>query len=272
MLPWFFVEEYAVVACSLWGQYDHAMTRFAPPSIHVCPGCKVFFLRRQFRSVNFFGARDWSDGVPTMWWRQEPLVRCNACAALFWLDDIEPIGLMPDRPPPIGRLSRAWLRWRGDPDGRLQAQQEWASAMQAWGQARHLDRADFDDVAHVLSRSKGVATHRVLWLRCRIWWGLNDRYRGRSDESPVAELPRWPAAMERSNMEVILDMLRDGEQQPGSMLQQGELLRLLGRFDEAIALLNTVPADGYSEVRAMKIGRLAQSGDTQVRELSVPDW
>lgn len=54
---------------------------------------------------------------------------------------------------------------------------------------------------------------------------------------PCPDAPSGPAAAERSNMEVILDILRDGEQQPGSMIQQGELLRLLGRFDEAIALL-----------------------------------
>jgi hypothetical protein len=56
------------------------------------------------------------------------------------------------------------------------------------------------------------------------------------------------------------------------MIQQGELLRLLGRFDEAIALLRAVPADGHSEVRAAKIERMARSGDTQVRELSAPTW
>lgn len=73
-------------------------------------------------------------------------------------------------------------------------------------------------------------------------------------------------------MEAILDMLRDGEAQPRSMIQQRELLRLLGRFDEAVAVLKTVPSDGHSEVRALKIERLARNGDTQVRELSPPTW
>lgn len=244
------------------------MTSYSSPSVHVCPGCDAFFLRQRLRSFNFFGMRDWSDGAPTMWWRQEPLVRCEACAALFWLDDIEPVGIMPDRAKPISRLARAWLRWRGDPEGRLQAQEEWIEALASWGQAQHVGRVNFDDVVYVLSRSKGVGRGRLLWLRNRIWWGLNDRYRSQSDGSPVLEASSWPATAERSNMEVILDILRDGEQQPGSMIQQGELLRLLGRFDEAIALLRAVPADGHSEVRAVKIERLARSGDTQVRELN----
>jgi len=71
-------------------------------------------------------------------------------------------------------------------------------------------------------------------------------------------------------MKVILDILPDGEQHPGSMSQQGELLRLLGRFDEAIASLRSLPAGGHSEVRAVKIERLAPIGDPQVQELSAP--
>lgn len=140
------------------------------------------------------------------------------------------------------------------------------------GNVQYIGRVDLDDVVYVLARSKGVSRDRLLWLRNRIWWDLNGRYRSRFDGSPVPDAPSWPAAAERSNMEVILDILRDDEQQPGSMIQQGELLRLLGRFDEAIAVLKAVPADGYSEVRAIKIEKLAQRGDTQVRELSPPNW
>jgi len=140
------------------------------------------------------------------------------------------------------------------------------------GQAQYVGRINFHDVVYVLSRSKRVGRDRLLWLRNRIWWGLNDRYRTRSDGSPIPDAPNWPVAAERTNMEVILDILRDGKQQPGSMIQQGELLRLLGRFDDAVTVLQAVPPDGHSEVRAVKIEKLARSGDMQVRELSAPSW
>ena len=65
-------------------------------------------------------------------------------------------------------------------------------------------------------------------------------------------------------------MLQNVEAHPIIMIQQRELLRLLGRFDEAVAILETVPPDGCSEIRALKIERLARDGDTQVRELSPP--
>lgn len=248
------------------------MTSFSAPSVHACPGCDAFFLRRRLRSANFFGAQDWSDGVPTMWWRQEPLVRCEACAALFWLDDIEPVGVMPQTPRTIGRFARAWLRWRGDPGGQLQAEEEWSQAMKSWGRAPYIGSVSFDDVAYVLARSRGVRRDQQLWLRNRIWWGLNDRYRSRFDGTPIPDVPSWPIAVERSNMEVILDMLQDSEVEPWNMIQQGELLRLLGRFDEAVVKLRAVPADGHSEVRAAKIEKLAKCGDTAVRMMTPPTW
>lgn len=213
-------------------------------------------------------ARDWSDGAPFALWRQEPLVRCDACAALFWVADVERVGIMSKMPERTGRFARAWLGWRGDPKGKLLAEAKWNDAMKSWGQAQHIGSINFDDVVYVLSRSKGECRERVLWLRKRIWWNLNDRFRDRADGLPVPDVPVWPVAAERSNMQAILDMLRDGEVQPWSMIQQGELLRLLGRFDEAISILKTVPADGYSEVKAVRIERLARSGDTQVRELT----
>lgn len=139
--------------------------------------------------------------------------------------------------------------------------------MKTWGEAQYIGSVNFDDVAHVLALYKGVSRDRLLWLRNRIWWGLNDRYRIRFDGSPLPDLPIWPVAVEQANIEAILDMLRDGEVQPQNMIQQGELLRLLDRFDKAVAILKAVPPDGYSEVRAVKIERLAKRRDMQVREL-----
>jgi len=244
------------------------MTSFSAPSVHTCPGCATFFLRPRLRSANFYGVEDWSDAKPTMWWNQEPLVRCNTCAALFWMDDVEAVGVMPERPRDIGLLTRKWLQWRGDPEGQLQVHEEWSHAMTSWGRAQQIGRVNFDDVVYVLARSKGVRHDRLLWLRNRIWWGLNDRYRSRSDVSPLSDVPNWPAGLERTNMEVILRLLQDGEVQPWLMIQQGELLRLLGRFDEAVAVLKSVPLDGYSEVRAAKIERLAKSGDAHSSALA----
>lgn len=61
-------------------------------------------------------------------------------------------------------------------------------------------------------------------------------------------------------------MLQGDETHPMSLIQQGELLRLLGRFDEAVAILKAVPTDGHSEIKALKIEKLARSGEAATRK------
>lgn len=51
------------------------------------------------------------------------------------------------------------------------------------------------------------------------------------------------------------------------MVEKGELLRLLGRFDDAVAVLKAVPPFEHNARRASKIARLARAGDTYVRPL-----
>jgi hypothetical protein len=164
------------------------------------------------------------------------------------------------------------MRWRGDPQGQLRAEEEGSQALALWGSAQYIGSVNFDDVVYVLARSEGVNRDQLLWLRKRVWWSLNDRYRRHADNSPLPDVPSWSEVDERTNMEAILGMLQESEVLPSDMIQHGELLRLLGRFDEAVAVLKAVPADGHSEVRAVKIERLARSGDMQVRLLSSPTW
>jgi hypothetical protein len=138
---------------------------------------------------------------------------------------------------------------------------------EGWESAQEVDTASFEDVAYVLANSAGVSPQRLLWLRTRIWWDLNDRHRDREDGTPIPNVPRWPEADERANMEAMLVLLDAGVMSQGDRVQKGEILRLLGRFDEAIAVLKAVSADGHNEIRAVRIERLARQGDLQVRPL-----
>lgn len=90
----------------------------------------------------------------------------------------------------------------------------------------------------------------------------------RSDGSQYPNVPTVPPFDEQANMEALLELLEYIEMKERDILQKGELLRLLGRFDEAIAVLRAVPPDGHSEVQASMIERLARAGDRQVRLLS----
>lgn len=244
------------------------MTRFHEPAVYKCPTCGDYFLHHRPASVNFSCTRDWSDGAPTAWWAQEPLARCRACAAVFWRKDVEPVGVMPKKSWPIGRLERFLARWRGDPNGRLRTEQEWFQIPTGWKTAQSADSVDLDDLLHILARPEGLSRDRFLWLRRRIWWSLNDRYRVRSDGSPIPDPPTMPKADEWANMRALLILLEEGDMPPCDMVEKGELLRLMGRFGEAVAVLKAVPPDGYNEIRAVRIEKLALRGDNQVRPLS----
>lgn len=50
----------------------------------------------------------------------------------------------------------------------------------------------------------------------------------------MPDVPFWSLAVDSNNMEVILDMLQDCKVEPWNMIQQEELLQLLGRVDEVV--------------------------------------
>lgn len=74
-----------------------------------------------------------------------------------------------------------------------------------------------------------------------------------------------PAADALANSLRLLELF---EHDPARQVERGELLRQLGRFDDAVAVLKAVKPDGYSEVRAIKIERLARECIAELRLLS----
>lgn len=246
------------------------MTRFHDPEVYQCAGCGTFALRQQFMSLTFDRAVEWSDGVPTQWWASvnPPLVRCWACNALFWLEDVEAVGVLPYSPASMNRLSRLVARVRGDPHGRLRPEREWALVPDGWKAAQRFDNPDFEDIRHVLANPQGSSRSQLLWLRRQIWWRLNDRFRTRYDGSPIPNVPFIPADEEHANKHAMIALLLQETGESRDDVERGELLRQLGQFDEAVAVLKAVPADGFSEIRASKIAALARAGDVQVRSIA----
>jgi len=66
----------------------------------------------------------------------------------------------------------------------------------------------------------------------------------------------------------ILRILELVEGNPNARVTRGELLRQLGRFNEAVPVLKAVVPDGRSEVRAVRIERLARAGIPELQDLS----
>jgi hypothetical protein len=218
--------------------FDSPMSRASAPAVYQCPDCAAFLLQARPGLFHFSGRPEWSDDSPST--RYRPLVKCPACLGIFWLEDIEPLGELQREPKPSLAV----------PAG--------------WESASYLAAVDFDDVTFVLQHSAGLGHERLVWLRRHIWWSLNDRQRTRSDGTPVPDVPSIASADEQANQEALLALLQQCELQARDRVDAGELLRQLGRFDEAIAVLRSVVPDGHSEVRASKIERLARKGDRRL--------
>lgn len=251
------------------------MTRLAPPTLCKCPVCAGYFKRYGFSSLFFDDDVPlWSDGKNANWWARASgaVGRCPSCASIVWIEDA--VTLMPARsePRPISPLARAWHRMTGDKRGRLREWREWAALPAEIKQAKSIDRLecadDFIEALAALPDADDIG--REVYLRRQLWWASSDHQRVRVDGMLVTSSPAVAAAPGLANRLLLLELF---EHNPKAQVERGEVLRQLGRFDEAVAALKAVKPDGYSEVAAIKIARLAAAGIAELRDLSAaPTW
>jgi len=232
------------------------MTRIAPPTLYQCPACAGYFKRYGFMSLCFDDGPDWSDGKNVNWWAQESglVGRCPSCSSFVWIEDAVALMPAPSEPGPIGPLERTWYRVTGDKRGRLRDERAWHALPAGIRQAERIDglrRAH--DLIDALLTLPPDALDREIHLRRWLWWSSNDHMRGMHSFAYVA-LPSVAEEVAYANIMRFQALL---EHDPDGQVERGELLRQLGRFDEAVAVLKAVKPDGYSEVRAVKIERLA---------------
>ena len=172
---------------------------------------------------------------------------------------------LPRHTPMMGGLDRLWHRMTGDRNGRLREVLEWEALPTAIKNAESLDwLSKAGDFLGALTNRQPQSRERELHLRVRLWWALNDHHRQDSSSS-TAPPPPMHNNIARPNMLRILELIEDT---PKAKVTRGELLRQLGRFDEAVAVLKAVVPDGRSEVRAVRIERLARAGITGLQELN----
>lgn len=243
------------------------MTRFAPPVLYQCPACTGYFKRSSFASLFFDDDMpEWSDGKNGNWWAQKSgsVGRCPSCTGIIWIEDAVELMPAPGEPRPIGRLARIWHRVTGDKRGRLHEERAWHALPAGIRQAERIDGLHHPhDVIDALGSLPPNVLDREIYLRRRLWWASNDHLRGQGGIDFVA-LPRVSEEIALTNALRLQELL---EHDPKGQVERGELLRQLGLFDEAVAVLKAVKPDGYSEVKAVKIERLAQAGIAELRAL-----
>lgn len=241
------------------------MTQLSAPTLYQCPACAGYFTRSVLTFLHFYDdVPDWSDGMNGQWWAGigAPVGRCPTCTKVVWVDDAKAVMPAPREPRPVGGVSRLWHRMTGDSKGQLRDERDWIALPQEIKEADCINGLQgARDLLDALAALLPDTRDREIYVRRRLWWASSDHHRLRSDGTPNASLPAVSPADAHANALRLLELF---ETDPSNQVERGELLRQLGRFGEAVAVLKAVKPDGYSEIKASKIQRLAQAHHTKL--------
>ena len=220
--------------------------RPGPDKVCECPKFKgparVFTLL----SGNTLGAEVWTDGkmIAPMLPTPPEITRCQHCGHYYWISDAKVVG---------------YLGYLHD-DETLKVPSAWKTAERV----RELTEAEYLEAIRLGAADNG---EKELRLRIWAWWSSNDPLRTKS-QRPInrtnSVFIRSPEAI--MNMERLLELLDIKEL--NQRLKKAELLRELGRFDDAINLLDHPFPRKYKTIVAL-VRRLAQEEDFIVRK--IPD-
>jgi hypothetical protein len=131
-----------------------------------------------------------------------------------------------------------------------------------------------------LKRGLAKSVSEEVQLRHLAWWSRNDRYRSsRFEITSITGIPNEPQAW-KANLEALIPLLVEKAKKPGVRkllwwragdgyrLQHAEVLRELGRFEEAKALLKRTKSwdlrTAVTQIRA-----LCDQEDVWVRRLDL---
>ncbi|RFC48367.1 MAG: hypothetical protein DVB23_000597 [Verrucomicrobia bacterium] len=175
-----------------------------PIRIIKAPGCQNLLKVETLLSGNTFEAIFWSDGkmeAPMLpdqpWLRKSPSEK-----VLFWMDEVEKVG-------------------ETYPGRKLKGKDE------AWEALEFAKAPSEKNYFQALEAGLADSPKRLEYLRTRIWWKGNDPIRKKKRKELTAR--------HRENLEALLELNQGGD--PGSRLTKAEILRELGRFEEAAEVI-----------------------------------
>jgi hypothetical protein len=200
-----------------------------PTLVHACPSCGGGICFGTLDSGNTFGIQVWTDGYyhAPMMPHQAHFVACPHCKVVS--------------------VSRAGKRLATVP--------AWENPAAAVPGAKPPAAARMTALVAV-ARREDTAPADALQARIEAWWAGNDRRRHMAIEQPAHTRP------ERANMEALAALLAR-RRKPEDRLMRAELLRELGRFDEALEVLaGKFPEPMQHAVKTIHM--LAEAHDWQV--------
>lgn len=240
------------------------MTSFSPSQVIACPHCRQLALRRRLRTFNSYGVTRWSDGYISCFPGLPAFTRCSACKGVFWLEDAAVVGELPDsrREPPRGLWRRFQYRLRG-----IKTHSDRQTIPDDWMWAEPVEHPDVDAfIIGIENFSEDEPLEREQKLRRLLWWRFNAHHRiaGRASTEISTTIRN---AHERQNLLRLLDLSRIGDTTP--KIERAEILRELGRFDEAREALLSLD-QGTADV-ALLMAKIA-ARDTTVFITSQESW
>ncbi len=174
-----------------------------PDIILACPHCEALAKLPTFDYVDSTGVLSWTDGyqelpgIP----RQPNVVRCHACAKLYWLAVAPQIGFL--MPGEIGEGEK-----------------------EKWNQLPAVTSTDEAGYFQAISEGLAAFPEQELELRVFAWWRGNDKFRDCKD---AVRFPTSPEAI--ANAERLIELAESGDHELA--LFRAEAMRQLGRFEEA---------------------------------------
>lgn len=201
-----------------------------PTIILKCSVCSKPVKQRTIKSGNTFGSTSWTDGKrETPMLPDQPwMVMCPHCHSPLWIDELETLGE---------------IKPRGKRGGKFK------------------DAIAYETptlVDYLAALGKGADTpEKERYVRLRAWWAGNDVRREATGDIPLSSI-------ETANLTVFSSMFDEADS--NDLVMKAEVMRELGRFDDAMALLARSVDSGVAQAVEI-IKRLVEGKDSHVRKM-----
>ena len=226
--------------------------RPGPEIIRKCVSCTVPMAQVTIKSGNTFGATLWTDGkmeapmLPDLPW----FVKCPHCHSLLWIDEQVELG-------------------EAELDCMLISEKEKLSMKPYLKKASLLDIEISIPQCVTPSEEELFASmdtnisdvKKARYLRLRAWWAGNDVRRKSRKKHPLSE-------KEAKNLQALVALLIESDK--NDRIIKAEIMRELGRFDDAVSILSMLP-DKESIEAVTVIKKLAHKKDPFVSKIPSVD-
>ncbi|MDO9333218.1 MAG: hypothetical protein Q7T57_01680 [Dehalococcoidales bacterium] len=165
----------------------------------------------------------------------------------------------------MSKISIWYAKITGDKEGKLAEQDAWNELPMGLKNAPRYIPSELEDWLEVLQDTSNLTPEREATARRIVWRNSNDHNRLRSDGQPWSVEPALCFGEATANRLALLELLENGN--PSSPTEKAELLRQLGKFNEAISLVESASHEVQRTPLAVKIVQLAKSGDAIVSEV-----